>query len=284
MILIADGGSTKTDWIALDNKNKEIVKVQSLGLNPSLLDPKELTNRLLNVAELMAIKDEISKIYFYGAGCGTLQPSQILHEIMQTIFPNATIQLHEDMLAAVLATSGNSEAIVCILGTGSNSCYYDGKHIKIISPSLGYTIMDEASGNYFGKLLIRDYYYKTMPNRIANYFSEAFHLDPDYIKQQLYREQNPNRYLASFAKFMYPFKEEEYIRGIILKGFHDFFTYRIIPFKKDKTTPLYFIGSIAYYFRDLLEEVAQTYDLHITNILQRPIDGLVNYHKDMLNK
>ena len=185
----------------------------------------------------------------------------------------------EDMLAAVYAASDKKESIVCILGTGSNSCYFDGEKMQINTPSLGYTLMDEASGNYFGKLLIKDYYYGKMPKSIAKKFNEQFVLDADTIKYNLYRQPNPNMYLASFAKFMFDFKEEKYIKKLIRKGFQEFFKYRILPFEKDNTVPIYFIGSIAFYFSDILEKIANKNSLSIKGIIQRPIDNLLEYHK-----
>lgn len=283
MILIADGGSTKADWIALDGNKKEVFRVRTLGLNPAVVVEDELKNRIINMFQLIDIKDKVTQIHFYGAGCGTPKPIEILRKVMQEIFINAEINIAEDMLAAVYAASGNKPAIVCILGTGSNSCYFDGENIQMLVPSLGYILMDEASGNYFGKKLIRDYYYKKMPKRIRKEFEKQFVLDADTIKLNIYRQPNPNMYLASFAKFMFEFKDEKYIRKLIKKGYQEFFKYRILPFKKDSSTPIYFIGSIAYYFRDTLEKVAEKHNLKINGVIQRPIDNLLEYHKNLIN-
>ena len=193
---------------------------------------------------------------------------------------NATVFISEDMLAAVYAASGKKPAIVCILGTGSNSCYFDGDEMKTLVPSLGYILMDEASGNYFGKRLLIDYYYNQMPLEIAQEFKNEFNLDVDYIKKNLYRTPNPNMYLASFAKFMFIFKDNDYIKEIITCGFQEFFKYKILSFNKTAETPIYFIGSIAHYFRDILEEIAEKNSLKITDIIQRPIDNLLAYHKE----
>ena len=149
--------------------------------------------------------------------------------------------------------------------------------------SLGYTVMDEASGNYFGKLLLREYFYAMMPQRIAARFEELNNLDPDFIKLNLYRKPNPNIYLASFAKFMFEFKEDPYIQEIIKRGFNEFFKYRVIPYGKTSDTPIYFIGSIAFYFREILENVAEENGLKITGIIQRPIDNLLDYHRNNIN-
>ena len=224
------------------------------------------------------IKETVEAIHFYGAGCGTALPVKILENVLQSIFINASINISEDMLAAVYASSAQNPAIVCILGTGSNSCYYDGNIMEMVAPSLGYTIMDEASGNYFGKLLLKDYYYKKMPKKIAESFENEFNIDADHIKMNLYRKPNPNMYLASFAKFMFDYKDKKYVKKIIKKGFQEFFKYRILPYQKGSETPIYFIGSIAYYFRDILENIASKNNLIITDVIQRPIDNLVKFH------
>jgi N-acetylglucosamine kinase-like BadF-type ATPase len=283
MILIADGGSTKADWIALDENKNETFRVRTLGLNPAVVSEPELRNRIVNMFQLMAVKEEVKEIHFYGAGCGTPKPVTILTEVLKSIFTNANVIVSEDMLAAVYAASGKEPAIVCILGTGSNSCYFDGENLEMKTASLGYTLMDEASGNYFGKRLLRDFYYEKMPKPIAKKFKEQFELDVDTVKFNLYRQPNPNMYLASFAKFMFEFKEEKYIKRIIKKGFTTFFKYRIVPLQKPTDTPIYFIGSIAFYFRDILEKVASKHQMKITDIIQRPIDNLVQFHRENIN-
>ena len=280
MILIADGGSTKADWIAINSKKEEAFRVRTLGLNPAVVPEVELENRIVNMFQLMQIKEEVTEIFFYGAGCGTPIPTAILKNTLETIFVNATVVVAEDLLAAVYAATGKDPAVVCILGTGSNSCYFDGKDLQMLAPSLGYILMDEASGNYFGKKLIVDYFYKKMPNDIRLKFEKEFDLDADHLKKYIYREANPNMFLATFAKFMFDFKEEKYVKRLIKKGFQEFFKYRILPYHLGQETPIYFIGSIAHYFRDVLEKVAAKNNLKITGVIQRPIDNLVAYHKD----
>jgi N-acetylglucosamine kinase-like BadF-type ATPase len=280
MILIADGGSTKADWIAINDDRNEEFRVRTLGLNPAIVPEKELRNRIVNMFQLINVKNDVEEIHFYGAGCGTPKPIEILKTILESIFVNAKVFIAEDMLAAVYAASGKEPAIICILGTGSNSCYFDGENLHVKSASLGYILMDEASGNYFGKLLLRDYYYNKMPKAIAEKFENEFNLEADHIKENLYRKPNPNMYLATFAKFMFEFKDEKYIKRIIKRGFQEFFKYRILPFEKDAQTPLYFIGSIAYYFREILEKIAKKNNLKVTDVIQRPIDRLLEYHKE----
>jgi N-acetylglucosamine kinase-like BadF-type ATPase len=284
MILIADGGSTKVDWIALDENKNQLFKVRTPGLNPAVVPENVLKERILSAKEFSENLDKVSQIFFYGAGCGTVVATKILKDLFQELFINAKVIVEEDMLAAVYAATGSDPAIVCILGTGSNSCYYDGSNTQMNTVSLGYMLMDEASGNYFGKRLIRNYFYKTMPNHIADKFETSYDLTPDTIKRNLYKEPNPNTYLADFASFMFQFKEEPYVQDLMESGFDEFFITRVLPFKKDKSTPIYFIGSIAHYFYDILKKVADKYELNLAGAIQRPIDNLIKYHKEFLIK
>ncbi|MDA9111452.1 N-acetylglucosamine kinase [Flavicella sp.] len=284
MILIADGGSTKADWIALDEQKKELFKVRTGGLNPAVVAVEVLRARILETAEFSENLDKVTQVFFYGAGCGTQVATKILKDLFEELFSNAKVFVGEDTLAAVYAAAGKTPAIVCILGTGSNSSYFDGNTIESNAVSLGYIIMDEASGNYFGKRLLRNYFYKVMPANIASQFEKEFNLEPDHIKYNLYRQPNPNTYLANFASFMFQFKEDPYILDLMEDGFDAFFRSRVLPYKKDKNTPIYFIGSIAHYFSNILEKVAKKHGLTITGVIQRPISNLIEYHKTYLIK
>ena len=282
MILVADGGSTKVDWICLDEKGIQIFKTRTKNVNPILVSTEIIKKRILTDEYLKSIAEKVFDVYFYGAGCSTQKSCDMLSAIFKEIFTIAKNNVEEDMLAAVYAASKGKEAIVAILGTGSNSCYYDGKTMTTNSISLGHMIMDEASGNYFGKCLLRDYYYKKIPSKICKAFAQEYDLNVDNVTKKLYSSDSPNTYLASFATFMFKFKTTDYIRNLINKGFEDFFNYRILPYHKDKSVPIYFIGSIAHYFGDLLEDVAHSKGLKIEGIIQRPIDNLVAYHRDLL--
>lgn len=284
MILIADGGSTKVDWIALNKDKTEKFKTRSEGLNPAIVSKDLLKKRVLDNENIGPLTDEVTQVFFYGAGCGTPKAVEALRQVFAEVFTNAEIVVAEDMLAAVYAASEAEPAIVCILGTGSNSCYFDGKEALSTTPSLGWAIMDEASGNYFGRKLIRDYYYKVMPEEIRAKFEKDFNLEGDYIKRELYQGDAPNTYLASHAAFMFDFKEHEYIKGLIEDGVDEFFRYRILPYGKGKETPIYFIGSVAFYFSHILEKVATKYSLNFAGAIKRPIDNMIAYHKKHLIK
>lgn len=283
MILIADGGSTKCDWILLKNDGEQVFKTRTQGLNPAVFPETVLKERISENSDLNNIKAEIKKVHFYGAGCGTATPRNLLKSILENFFKNAVeILVKEDMEAAVFAAT-TKPGIVCILGTGSNSCYFDGKNIHQKVASLGYVLMDEASGNYFGKRLIRDYYYKRMPPELAEKFEQKFELDSDLIKQNLYCKENPNTYLAHFAEFIFSNERNGYFYKLVHEGLTDFIHSRVMCYKEAQSVPVHFIGSIAFFSEDIIRAVAQPYGIEIGNIVQRPIDGLIaHYRKNVL--
>ena len=279
MILITDGGSTKCDWILMDKIGNVVLKTRTKGLNPAVVPEENIKERILANEELQPFLNKITTVDFYGAGCGTKTPIQLLTNILTEIFSVAEISVNEDMIAAVYAAT-LEPGIVCILGTGSNSCYFDGKEIHNGIESLGYSLMDEASGNYFGKRLLRDYFYKKMPTQLALDFEKRFNLDPDEIKSHLYKRHNPNMYLASFAEFIFTSNEVNgYFYKLISEGMLKFIEYRILCFKESQNVPIHFIGSIAHFSEDIIKECMKPYHLELGNIIRRPIDGLIEYYK-----
>ena len=279
MKLIVDSGSTKTDWIALNPQNEVIYETQTLGLNPQVLSDQILEERIINNYELYRKRKSVNYIHFYGAGCGTRPPRELLQKVLQGIFPNATIEVKEDTYAAVYAaTERGKESIVCILGTGSNCSYFDGQNVEQRIDSLGYILMDDGSGNYFGRQLLRDYYFNKIPEKMAAVFEESFDLSSESIKTNLYKKPNPNTYLATFARFLIENKENEYSQNLIKKGFALFAQNQIMQFENAANIPVHFIGSIAYFLKDELAEVLNELGLTIGNVHKKPIDGLVEYH------
>ena len=285
MILIVDSGSTKCDWVSVDeNGNQLLEKIRTKGLNPAILKEKKLFKIINKQTELKKHKDEVTHVYFYGAGCGTEKPRLQLKMVLESIFSKATVEVKEDTFAAVRATISepNEAAVVCILGTGSNCSYYDGEELHQRVSSLGYTLMDDASGNYYGKQLIRDYYFNHMPENIKVSFAEKYNLDADFIKYNLYKQPNPNAYLASFAEFMFLNKESDYIKTLIKKGLKLFSKNMIFQFKDElKSVPVHFAGSIAFFSENEIREVANELGYKVGNIVRRPIEGLVSYHTSM---
>ncbi len=283
MILIADGGSTKCDWILLNNSGEQIFKTRTKGLNPAVFPELMLEQRIDENPDLQDVKNKVERVHFYGAGCGTEAPRRLLQDIIANFFTNASeVIVKEDMVAAALAAT-TEPGIVCILGTGSNSCYFDGQDVHMAVASLGFILMDEASGNYFGKRLIRDYYYKRMPPELALKFSATFNLDSDEIKKNLYKKENPNTYLASFAEFIFTNERNGYFYKLVHEGIQEFINTRVLCFKQAQKVPIHFIGSIAFFSEDIIRAVAQPYNLEIGNIIRRPIDGLIeHYRKNVL--
>jgi N-acetylglucosamine kinase-like BadF-type ATPase len=279
MKLLVDSGSTKADWIAIDDKGKVLFTTQTLGLNPEVLQKEELLSRLNDCFDISYNKNNVSHLFFYGAGCGTDRMKKYLSQIFIEYFPGAKVMVHEDTYAAVYATTARKEkAIVCILGTGSNCSYYDGSMLHQKVQSLGYIVMDDCSGNQFGKQLIRGYYFGKMPVEMAAKFEKDFDLDADVIKNHLYKIPNPNAYLATFAKFLIEHKDEPFCRNIILTEMENFVEYYIKQFDNCKEVPVHFIGSIAFYLQTELKEVLDKHGLRLGNVLSRPIDGLIQFH------
>src|SRR5690606_2683939 len=274
--------STKCDWIAVNNNGKQILeKIRTLGLNPAILKENKLIKIIKSSPELMEHKNNVTHIFFYGAGCGTEKPRLALLKILEDIFINAEVEVQEDTWAAVRATINQDDeaAVVCILGTGSNCSYYDGTLLHQRVKSLGYTLMDDASGNYYGKELIRDFYFNHMPEVLKVSFNEKYNLDADFIKNNLYKQPNPNAYLASFAEFMFLNKDSEYIKELIKSGLRRFAKNMILQFKNEiEVVPVHFAGSIAFFSEDEIKEVAQEFNFKVGNIVRRPIEGLVAYH------
>lgn len=282
MILIVDSGSTKSDWIAVDNNgNKLKEKIRTKGLNPEILTEDKLKKIIKKNPDLKAHKNEVTHVFFYGAGCGTDRGKEIVRNVLQGIFLNAVVKVEEDTLAAVYGTINHDTeaAVVCILGTGSNCSYFDGKILHQRVQSLGYILMDDAAGNYYGKELIRDYYFNHMPEAIKVAFGSKYNLEPDYIKYNIYKQSNPNAYLANFAEFMFLNKDSEYIVELIKKGIRLFVKNMIMQYKEEiKTVPVHFAGSIAYFSKEEIKEVAQEVGFTVGNFERRPIEGLVTFH------
>jgi len=236
MIFIVDSGSTKCDWIAVDKDGNQLLeKVRTKGMNPAIISEKKLKKILKKSSKLKKNRNEVTDIFFYGAGCGTENPRLTLKVVLQEFFPNANVSVNEDTMAAVYATINdpNEAAVVCIMGTGSNCSYYDGKALHQRVDSLGYSLMDDASGNYYGKQLIRDYYFNHMPESIKIAFADKYNVESDYIKYNLYKQPNPNAYLAQFAEFMILNKDSDYIVNLIKEGIRVFSKNMILQYSKN---------------------------------------------------
>ena len=283
MILVVDSGSTKTDWIAVDAKGKILFSTQTLGLNPQVLSSAILKERIINNFDLYQNREQVTHLYFYGAGCGVESPQLRINKVFDEIFTNAEKTIKEDTYAAVYAASKPEEkAVVCILGTGSNCTYFDGKDIEQRVTSLGYILMDEASGNFYGKQLIRSYYFNTMPKSLADEFEKEYDLSPDSIKENIYRRENPNTYLATFSKFLIKHKDNELFQKIIKNGLERFINHQILQFDNAREVPIHFIGSISFFLNEEIKQALEEKGLSMGRIVQRPIEELVKYHIRLL--
>jgi N-acetylglucosamine kinase-like BadF-type ATPase len=283
MKIIVDSGSTKTDWIAIDDGGNKLFETQTLGLNPQVLTEHILEERIINNYDLYQIRKEVTKIYFYGAGCGTEPPNKLLKKVFTPIFVNADINIKEDTYAAVYSCCKPGEkAIVSIIGTGSNCSYFDGNKIHQKITSLGYVLMDDASGNYFGRQLLRDYYFNMMPKELGIKFKNKFNLKAEFIKDSLYKKPNPNTYLAKFAKFLIENKDLKYSKELIKKGFTLFIENQINQFENSNEVSLHFVGSVSFYLQENLKTVLESKGLKIGRVIKKPIDGLVSYHQSIV--
>lgn len=287
MIFIVDSGSTKCDWLAIDSKGNFVLEKQrTKGMNPAILSESELLKRIQSSDALVKHRLDVSHLYFYGAGCGTEQPRLLLKQVLESYFKNAIVDVKEDTYAAAYACVGinHDKGVVCILGTGSNCSYFNGESIEQKVESLGYSIMDDASGNYYGRQLVRAYYFNQMPEDLAKVFAETYDVNSDTIKFNLYKQANPNAYLANFAEFMFAHKSSEYIKQLIKEGIRLFARNMIFQYKDLlKEVPVHFAGSIAYLAKDEITEVAEEMDFKLGNFARRPIEGLVTYHTSKLN-
>ncbi|WP_406684655.1 N-acetylglucosamine kinase [Seonamhaeicola sp. MEBiC1930] len=276
MILIADSGSTKCDWILYNNDRANPVKIRTKGLNPAILSKKQLKNTITKNEDLFNHKDLVTSVHFFGAGCGTKKNQQKVNNILTKFFKNAQTSTQEDIMAAVYATT-STPAVVCILGTGSNCCYFDGKTTHLKSPALGYILMDEGSGNYFGKELLKIYYYNQMPEVLRITFENDYNLKEKEVIKQLYKSSTPNRYLAEFARFMFEHESHPFIKRMITDGMDKFIDNNIMQYADElKTAPLHFVGSIAYFAQSHIQNALNKKGLKASHFIRRPIDNIIS--------
>ena len=283
MILIVDSGSTKSDWIAIDSKtgNHFFERQRTSGLNPAIISKFEAIDIINKNKIITNHRFRVEHVFFYGAGCGTAEASRMLKNVLKSIFSNANVSVKEDTYAAVFSTidSEASPAVVCILGTGSNCTYFDGKKAQQRVVSLGYSVMDDASGNYFGRQLLRDYYFDFMPHDFKLIFETRYNINADYIKKNLYKKPNPNAYLSKFAEFLVLNRESDYVQSVIKNGLRSFVKTMILQYEDEiKTVPVHFAGSIAFFLKEEIKEIAMEFGFKIGNFQRRPIEGLVDFH------
>jgi glucosamine kinase len=283
MILIADSGSTKTDWRLID-ADKKIHQFATQGLNPYFQTSEEISE-ILKLELIPQFKSAICNlqfaIYFYGAGCEAASKKEIIREALSIVFPSSTIEVYSDMIGAARATCGANPGIAAILGTGSNTCYYDGiKSVENVA-SLGYILGDEGSGAHIGKTFIQAYLNQEMPEHLSKRFYERTNLGLTEILDAVYKKPMPNRFLASFSKFIYQNLKEQFVIDLVANCFEQFFDKHICKYQKHKEVKLSCVGSVAFYYSNILRAVADKKGVQIETILETPIAGLTLYHNPL---
>jgi len=277
MILIADCGSTKIDWCLVEN-GKVVNQIFTCGMNAVMLTEEEMANRI--ATELVPeLKDaHIDAVYFYGAGCINDEVCGNVANAIRKNIPAKTIEVHTDLLAAARALCGHSAGIACILGTGSNSCYYDGEKICDNVSPLGYILGDEGSGAVLGKILLGDVLKNQLPKHLCEKFLTEFELDRMTIIRRVYKEPQGNRFLASVTPFLIRNIDEPSIHALVLNAFKAFFVRNVAQYEGYRDLKVNFIGSIAFYYKSVLEEAAAECGCTVGTIIKSPMQGLIEFH------
>ena len=277
MILIADSGATKSDWILM-NDNEEQMRFQLVGLNPFYVDTLEIENILSKELTPYIENKKIQQIFFYGAGCSSVFKCMTVEDAFDKLFENADVVVESDLLGAGRALFSDREGIACILGTGSNSCLFDGNEIVENITSLGYFFGDEGSGAHMGKVFLKDYLLGNLPEEIETAFKKIHSYNRDNILDAIYNLPFPNRYLASFCEFYADNLSNKYIFDLVSNSFREFFINQIKQYSKYKKVPVSFVGSVAFFFEPLLRQIAAEFEVKIDQVLRSPINALAEYH------
>lgn len=280
MILFADSGSTKTSWLLYDPANGKRQYFETLGINPIVHRHEEIYQKVYANQDLLAIADRVDQIRFFGAGCSSEERNKLAGAALKGIFQQADIHIDHDMKAAAYAICGNEPGIACILGTGSNSIFFDGENLIDSYGGIGYILGDEASGAYFGKQLIRDFLYHLLPGEIEKHLLEKYQLEKNTIFQLVYKEASPNRYLASFAPVFSVFRDTDYVQVSLQRGFTEFFDFHVSCFEHYQDYPIGFVGSIAIAFREEIQKVAEEFECRLGKFVHNPIDDIAQYFID----
>ncbi|MBI2731466.1 MAG: N-acetylglucosamine kinase [Sphingobacteriales bacterium] len=276
--LIADSGATKAEWCIL-NKGK-VKTIFTQGISPYFLT-KEQIRQVLEKELLPKIKNlSITEVFYYGTGLANPANAKMVRTVLKQVFNKAKkIEADHDLMAAARALCGKQKGIACILGTGSNSCYYNGKKIIKNSPGLGFILGDEGSGAYLGKKVIQHYLYHTFDEELKARFENKYSVTNIEILEAVYKKPMPNRYLASYSLFLAENRGHYMIENIIEDGLNDFFFNHLYKYRESWTNPINFVGGVAWGFRDILKELCKTYELELGVVLKNPMEGLIRFHK-----
>ncbi len=275
--LIADSGATKAEWCLLDGTRKKTFYTQ--GLSPYFLSSEAITATINSELKSKLKNTTPDQVYFYGTGCSNPVNARSVKKAITKSFPGAAVEVNTDLLGAAKALCGNNKGIACILGTGSNSCYYNGKSIVKNSPGLGYVLGDEGSGAYLGKKVVQYFLYNTFDADLMDRFTARFNVTNLDILDAVYKKPLPNRYLASFTIFLAENRGHYMVENIIEDGINDFFFHHICKYSESWKLPIHFAGSVAYGFKDVIKEMCRSYELELGTILKKPMDGLSVFHR-----
>ncbi|MBQ9254523.1 MAG: hypothetical protein IJ180_07110 [Bacteroidales bacterium] len=279
MLLIADSGATKVDWCFIKTNNEKIY-FQSKGLNPYNISKETLYNEIETKVVPNVEKDANMQIFFYGSGCGTEDKQEEIRQALIHFLPNAKATVKDDLLGAARACCQKEKGIAAILGTGSNSCIYDGEKVVENLPSLGYVLCDEGAGTNIGKLVLRNYLRRQMPENLSLEFAKEYPGSESDFLNKLYKGEAPNYYLASFARFVISRQDDEYCRQIIKEAFENFFLMQVTQYKDYKNFSLNVVGSVGYHAQEVLKQVAEHYDVKVNRVIKSPLENLVSFHLD----
>lgn len=283
MILIADSGSTKTKWRILTDKNK-INQAETAGFNPYHHEAAILEREMQEALLPQLKRAEIKQVFYYGTGCSSAQNVAKVSQAIQKIFPGAEVEVTHDMLAAARSLCGEQAGIACILGTGANSCYYDGRQIEYNVPGVGFILGDEGSGAFLGKQLLTAFLRKELPVEIIERLEKRFDLSKDSILANVYQGATPARYMASFSKFIFQNLKTPELYQLVYDGIHLFFEKNICKYERYQELPVHFTGSVAFYYANILRQVAADMKVNVRNITEDPIAGLALYHQKFMDK
>ncbi len=275
-VLIADSGATKAEWCLLSKGKKKTVFTQ--GISPYFLDTEQITDLLLKELKPVLKNTTIDEIFYYGTGCANPTNAKSVKKAIGKVFTGASIEVNHDLMAAARSLCGKEKGIACILGTGSNSCYYDGKKIVRNSPGLGYVLGDEGSGAYLGKRVIQYYLYGTFDDELRGRFDLTFMTNASEILENVYKKPLPNRYLAGFCRFLAENRGHYMIENIIEDGLNDFFFSHLCKYREIWTLPVNFTGGVAFGFKDVLQQLCDSYEFELGKIMKNPMEGLADYH------
>lgn len=276
MILVADSGSTKTDWILIRGE-EEPLEFTTKGINPYFQSDKDICKVLSAYEEIQLYNSRIKEVHFFGEGCTTPDKREIVSNGLSKVFSKAYINVETDALGSAYATCGSKKGFTCILGTSSNVAFYDGELVHEGTHGLGFVLGDEGSGTYFGKKLITDYLYDKMPANTRKEFKKGYDINKDIVIRNVYQEPLPNYYLASFAKFLSANRGDEYVEALIVKGLEEFIQSHLLTYPTHQSYPCHFVGSIAYHFQDILLELCTKYKIKPGKILSNPIHDLADF-------